>query len=228
MRDKKSEIQRFNIHQRIQHVILLVCLIILSLTGLALRFHSTWFGHLLMKIEGGEEVRGVIHRITAFIFMGFCLYHFFYAVFSKHGHQELMSLKPTGKDFKDFFNSVGFNLGLIKKRPQYDRFSYKEKFQYGGVAFGSILMIMTGIILWAGTSFMSLLPKWVLDLTLIIHGYEGVLLFIILFVWHIYNVHLSPEVFPMSKVWLTGKITVEEMKKNHPLEYERLIKEEKS
>jgi len=31
----------------------------------------------------------------------------------------------------------------------------------------------------------------------------------------------------MSKVWLTGKITVEDMKKNHPLEYERVIKEEK-
>jgi cytochrome b subunit of formate dehydrogenase len=227
MRDKKSEIQRFDLIQRIQHIILFVCLIILSLTGLALRFHSTWFGRLLMKVEGGEEVRGVIHRITALIFMGFCIYHFFYAVINRLGHQELMSLKPTGKDFKDLLNSIGFNLGLTKKRPQYDRFSYKEKFQYGGVAFGSIVMIITGLILWAGTNFMSLLPKWVLDLTLIIHGYEGVLLFVILFVWHIYNIHLSPDVFPMGKVWWTGKITVEEMKENHPLEYERIIKEEK-
>ncbi|MFQ6082646.1 MAG: formate dehydrogenase subunit gamma [Candidatus Aminicenantia bacterium] len=227
MKDKKNEIQRFDLNQRIQHIILFLCLIVLSLTGLALRFYDTWFGRLLMKMEGGESVRGWIHRITALIFMGFCFYHFFYAVFSRRGHQELMNLKPTRKDFGSFISSVKFNLGLSKKRPTYDRFSYKEKFQYWGVTLGSALMIITGLILWAGTNFMNLLPKWILDLTLIIHGYEGVLLFIILFVWHIYNVHLSPDVFPMSKVWLTGRISVEEMKKNHPLEYDRVMKKEK-
>lgn len=227
MEEKEKEFQRFELNQRIQHIILFICLIILSLTGLALRFHSTWFGRLLLKIEGGEAVRGLIHRITALIFMGFCLYHFFYAVFTSRGHEELMSLKPKRKDFKDLINSVRFNLGFIKKRPDFDRFSYKEKFQYWGVALGSILMIITGLILWAGTNFMNLLPKSILDLTFIIHGYEGVLLFIILFVWHIYNVHLSPDVFPMSSVWLTGKISVEEMKKNHLLEYQRKANKEK-
>ena len=31
----------------------------------------------------------------------------------------------------------------------------------------------------------------------------------------------------MSRVWLTGTISKEEMKKNHPLEYERLYGDDK-
>lgn len=222
MINSKGGIQRFDLNQRIQHIVLFGCLIVLSLTGLALKFHSTFFGRLLIKIEGGGMARGLIHRAAALAFMGFCLFHVLYAVFSTRGHQELMNLKPAEKDLKGFLDSVRFNLGFSKKKPRFDRFSYKEKFQYWGVAFGSVLMILTGLMLWAGTNFMNILPKWVLDLTFLIHGYEGVLLFILLFVWHIYNVHLSPDVFPMSKVWLTGKISLEELKKNHVLEYERL------
>ncbi|MFC2170002.1 formate dehydrogenase subunit gamma [Acidobacteriota bacterium] len=227
MSDKEQVFQRFDLNQRVQHIVLFVCLILLSLTGLALKFHNTWLGRLLMKLEGGDEVRGLIHRIAALVFIGFCFFHIFYFIFNRRGHEELMSIKPKRKDFKDFINSFKFNMGLLKKRPLYGRFSYKEKFQYWGVALGSILMIITGIILWSGTSFMNLLPKWALDLTLIIHGYEGVLLFILLFLWHIYNVHLSPDVFPMSKIWLTGKISPEEMKKNHPLEYKEITDREK-
>jgi len=38
--------------------------------------------------------------------------------------------------------------------------------------------------------------------------------------WHFYNEHLKPEVFPMSWLWVTGKMSTEEMKHKHPLEYE--------
>jgi hypothetical protein len=36
--------------------------------------------------------------------------------------------------------------------------------------------------------------------------------------WHFYWVHLRPEVYPMSMVWLTGQVTEDEMAQNHPLE----------
>jgi hypothetical protein len=40
-----------------------------------------------------------------------------------------------------------------------------------------------------------------------------------------YNVHLKPEVFPMSKIWLTGKITGHELKTLHALEYRKILAE---
>ena len=53
---------------------------------------------------------------------------------------------------------------------------------------------------------------------------EAILAFLAIIIWHMYNVHFSPAAFPMSKVWLTGKISREQMMREHPLEYEALQK----
>jgi len=70
---------------------------------------------------------------------------------------------------------------------------------------------------------MIILPKWTIDLNRIIHSFEATVVFLILVIWHLYNVHLNPRVFPMNRVWLTGMVTKEDMKKDHPLEYIRLF-----
>jgi hypothetical protein len=41
-------------------------------------------------------------------------------------------------------------------------------------------------------------------------------------VWHFYFVIFNPDVYPMSTVWLDGKISEEEMAEEHPLELEKL------
>jgi cytochrome b subunit of formate dehydrogenase len=66
---------------------------------------------------------------------------------------------------------------------------------------------------------------WALDIIRIVHGFEAILAFLAIIIWHMYNVHLNPDVFPMSKVWITGKISKEEMMEHHPLEYEEIIRE---
>jgi len=68
-------------------------------------------------------------------------------------------------------------------------------------------------------------PKIVLDLAIIIHGYQGLLAFAVLFLWHLYNVHLHPSVFPMNPSWITGKVSAEWLREEHPLEYEKLKEE---
>jgi hypothetical protein len=51
------------------------------------------------------------------------------------------------------------------------------------------------------------------------------LAFLAIIIWHMYNVHLNPEVFPMSKIWLNGKITGRELRTLHPLEYRKILEE---
>lgn len=213
---------RFSLNQRVQHILLFSLLILLAITGLALMYHDTWFGSLIIRLEGGVETRGYIHRTAAIALLLLCMYHIWYVIFSKDGHKELMLMKTTPKDFKDFFGQLSFNLGISKKSPLYDKYGYKEKFQYWGVALGIILMTISGFILWFEDQSLVLFPKWIMDLTFIIHGYQGLLLFLILFVWHIFNVHFSQTAFRINKIWLTGIISAEDMKKNHALEYERL------
>ena len=83
-------------------------------------------------------------------------------------------------------------------------------------------MAVTGFLLWFETPTMEVFPKWVIDLTRVVHSWEGVLIFIILILWHLYQVHLSPGSFPMNYAWLDGKISDDRLKTEHSLEYENM------
>jgi formate dehydrogenase subunit gamma len=80
-------------------------------------------------------------------------------------------------------------------------------------------MIVTGLILWLETPAISLLGKWALDVTAIVHGYEGLILFMLLFGWHLYIVHLSQGNFPMQRTFLDGKISRQRLWEEHRREY---------
>jgi len=58
-----------------------------------------------------------------------------------------------------------------------------------------------------------------------VHGFEAILAFLAIIIWHMYNVHLNPEVFPMSKIWITGKTSKHYLMEHHPLEYEEMLAE---
>jgi cytochrome b subunit of formate dehydrogenase len=224
-RIEDGRVVRFPLSQRIQHAVLLVSMLVLSITGLALWYHNSWFGRLVISIEGGMATRGIIHRVFAIVLIGLCAYHLLYLLFSEEGHAQLMRMKPRAKDFKDAVDTVRFNLGNLEAKPKFDWFDFRQKFQYWGVVLGSAVMVFTGLILWFETQSMAVMPKWVFDLTAVVHGYEGLLIFLVLFLWHMYNVHLSPGRFPMSRTWLSGTISLDELKEHHPLEYERLVGE---
>ena len=69
-------------------------------------------------------------------------------------------------------------------------------------------------------------PKYVFDIGREAHSDEGLLATLAIVIWHFYNVHFNPEVFPMSWVWWHGQLTEEEMKHHHPLEYAEIVKKE--
>jgi len=222
---KNEKVVRFTLNERIQHWILLTCMIVLSLTGLALKFHDSWFGKIVIALEGGMEARGTIHRVFAVILMALVVYHVFYLLFSEKGHAQFIKGAPRLKDFQDFYGTLRYYLGITDETPKFGWFDFRQKFQYWGVAAGSVIMIFTGLVLWFETQSMAVMPKWIFDLTAIVHGYEGLILFLVLFLWHMYVVHLSPENFPMNRTWLSGEISLDKLKEHHALEYERLVKE---
>jgi formate dehydrogenase subunit gamma len=219
--EEKMMVERFTRSQRVQHFLLLVSFIVLIITGLALKFHDSWFGKLMIILEGGVIARGIFHRFAAILLIFVATYHFFYIIFTRYGHEELLLMFPKWKDFKDAFQSVRFTLGFSSERPQIDKYAPQDKFQYWAVVAGSLLMIITGLILWYQTQAMLVLPKWVIDITGVVHSYQGVIIAIVILFWHLYIVHLNPKRFPMSRIWIDGKISLEELEAEHPLEYER-------
>ena len=226
MSERPGDVLRLSLNERVQHVVLMVCVIALVASGLALRFADTWFGRAVIALEGGMETRGLLHRAAAVGLMLLWAYHALYVVFTVRGHDQLMAALPRIKDLRDLVTALKFDLGAAPAGPRFGRFDFRQKFQYWAVALGVWSMTLTGLALWFESTAMAVMPKWVLDLAQALHSGEGVIIFVVLFLWHLYDTHLRPGVFPMDRTWLTGRLTLEELRRRHPLEYERLFGDE--
>jgi cytochrome b subunit of formate dehydrogenase len=213
-------IERMPLHARIQHVLLTVSVLLLMVTGLPLRYPYWGWVQVLFTFPGSYALRAWLHRAAAVLLVVTAVYHVIYVLFSRKGHEEFLLLIPTRQDGRDFIHTLKYYFGLASDRPKFGHFSYVEKVEYLSVVWGSIVMVLTGFVLWFMEAAMMVLPKWAWDIARVMHGYEALLAFVSIIVWHFYCVHFNPSSFPMSKVWLTGKITLRQMKEERPLEYE--------
>ena len=214
---------RFTVNERLQHLVLMVCTILLVITGLSLRFADTDFGRTMVELGGGIEARGYLHRLAAVGLMFLWVYHVLYVMFTERGHGQLMAIMPRARDFTDMARALGHSLGTGAELPGAGRFNSRQKLQYWAVGLAVASMVLTGLVMWFATAAMAILPKWVLDLALVIHSGEALLIFLVLFVWHLYDAHLRPGVFPMDRSWITGRLSRDELQRRHPREFSRLF-----
>jgi cytochrome b subunit of formate dehydrogenase len=129
---------------------------------------------------------------------------------------------PRYQDVVETLQNIGYLLGLRRESARFDRFSYIEKAEYWAVIWGSVVMVVTGCMLWFENITLQYLAKWVLDLATLVHYYEAWLATLAIIVWHFYSVIFNPDVYPMNWTWLTGKISEDMLRHEHPREYDRL------
>jgi cytochrome b subunit of formate dehydrogenase/nitrate/TMAO reductase-like tetraheme cytochrome c subunit len=233
--DDLKSLVRFDIHQRAQHWFMLSGVILLGLTGWPLRgagvftgapiigaMDASAYSAAFMKLFGGAAGAAIWHRVGAVLIIISSVYHLFYLTFLAANKRLPISMLPMPKDALDMRDNILFMLGLKKERPQFDRYMYLEKFDYWAVFWGIVMMVGTGFVFWFPVFFAKYAPSWVITAAQIIHGEEATLAITFLFVVHFYNVHLKPSIFPMNWAWLNGRITVANLKHEHPAEYERL------
>ncbi len=220
-----EEFIRLTLAQRIQHVALFTSFFTLVLTGIPLLFHDIPFLQKLFFFPSSFWLRGIVHRIAGVMLMGVGIFQIGYVIVSRHGNSDFHKIIPTPKDAWDSINLFLYNLGVRDEKPMFGKFNFIEKFEYWALVWGVFVMAVTGLMLWFQEASIALFPIWVLDIVRIIHGLEAVLAFLAIIIWHMYNVHLNPEVFPMSKVWINGKISKEDLQDHHPLEYEAILQE---
>ena len=216
---------RFSLSERIQHGVMALSFIALAYSGFALKFPDAWWTFPLDWINGGEEMRRLIHRIAAVAMVGICFFHVAYVLASRRGRDQFAAMLPRIKDLSDFLQRIRYYLGWSPQPPAFARFSYGEKIEYWALVWGSVVMAGTGFLLWFENLSLRFLPKWGLDLATTIHYYEAWLATLAIVVWHFYWVIFHPRIYPMSLVWLTGRMSEEEMEHEHPLELERLRSE---
>ncbi len=217
---------RLTLNERIQHFILMFSFTTLVITGFALVFPNAWWVAPFLKVQLGFSMRGILHRVAAAIFVILSIYHIFYLIRTKRGREQFMALLPRYQDVLDVIQMFKYYIGLSSQKPSFARFNYAEKAEYWALIWGTIVMSLTGFVLWLNTFAMQYLPKWVMDVSTVIHYYEAMLATLAIIVWHFYFVFLNPDVYPMNFACITGKISAEEMKHEHPLEYEALMAKE--
>jgi len=214
---------RMTLNERLQHGTLVISFITLVLTGFALRFPDAWWVVPFRDyVPGAFELRGLLHRIAAVVMVLASLYHTYYLFFVPRGKQLLRDLLPVWKDLTDAIGVMKYNLGLSKVKPKFDRFSYIEKAEYWALVWGTVVMGVTGVILWFDNYFLGILTKLGWDVARTVHYYEAWLATLAIIVWHFYFVIFNPDVYPINLAFWKGTLTHQEMEEEHPLELERL------
>lgn len=208
---------RMNGNQRWQHAILAASFIMLALTGFALKFPDSW---LARAMGSSEPLRRWMHRIAGVVLLLVGAYHVIYILSTRNGRKLVRDLFPVKKDITDVFGALRWLVGLSKDKPQIGRFGYAEKMEYWAVVWGTIIMGVTGLMIWFKMDVTQFVPRWLVDVALTIHLYEAILACLAIVVWHFYHVIFDPDVYPLNLACWDGKVSEHWQKDEHPLDEE--------
>jgi cytochrome b subunit of formate dehydrogenase len=196
--------------ERVQHAILVISFFALVWTGFALKYPDQWWARPLLFMEGSTSLRSLAHRVAAAVFIAVSLTHVVSLIVSRNLRRHWLEMLPNRNDPREAIAGIAYNIGLGNTPPARSPHSYIEKAEYWAVVWGAIVMIASGVLLWANNLAMKFLPKLWLDVATSVHFYEAVLATLAIVVWHFYSVIFDPDVYPLNTAFLTGASVVKE------------------
>ncbi len=212
---------RFTLGQRWEHLLVLVSVGVLILTGLPQKYRGAeWSQQILSTPERLDSIRQV-HHFAAIILLLVGLYHV--------GHNLYLLLKrslpadifPDRDDFRDAWGMIKYLLFFSREKPSYWKYNFEQKFTYWFIFITLAVMGVTGIIIWFPIPVTQLLPGAVIPASKLAHSTEAIVLTVFILIWHVYHVHLER----LNLSIFNGRLSETEMRENHALEYERILKE---
>ena len=206
--------ERFPLARRIEHLTMLLSFTVLGLTGLIQKFAFNPASQFIMGMLGGIDETRSIHHVAAIVLILGSVYHLLLMGYNIYVLRMRMSMLPLVKDGLDALYSLLYNIGLRKSRPQMGRFTFEEKAEYWAFVWGTIVMAVTGFLMWNPITAAKFLPGEIIPAAKAAHGGEAVLAVLAIILWHMYGVHIK---FFNKAMW-TGKLTETEMLHEHPLE----------
>jgi cytochrome b subunit of formate dehydrogenase len=223
-----KQYQRFGPVWRLAHLVFALSVMTLVLTGMAVFFADSAWAKVVMAAFGSPKVAALVHRTAAAIMLGIFFVHLVYFLLRIGRNWRTFqwfgpaSLVPNWQDLKDIIAMFQWFLGRIP-RPVFDRWTYWEKFDYWAVFWGMAIIGGSGLMLAFPRATASVLPGWMFNVATIVHGEEAVLAAVFLFTVHFFNNHFRPDKFPLDTVMFTGAVPLEEFRREHALEYQRLV-----
>jgi cytochrome b subunit of formate dehydrogenase len=217
---------RFGRVDRALHGFLMLSFLGLALTGMPVLFSEARWASRLARAMGGFAVTHALHRMFAIVMIGVFAVHLGrlagrvllrqdYSIF--WGPRPMV---PQPRDLQDMYRHMLWFVGR-GARPSFDHYTYWEKFDYWAVFWGMAIIGGSGLMLWFPGTFARVVPGWVFNIALLVHGEEALLAVGFIFTIHFFNSHLRPEKFPMDMVIFTGRVSERELREERPAEYAR-------
>jgi thiosulfate reductase cytochrome b subunit len=234
---------RFRPVDRFIHALIIISFLTLVLTGMPLKFYETEWAKTLMNFFGGSQVAASVHRFAAMITIFYFTLHVIVMVtrviralrkttVTPEGVRKRTSFKelilgpespiPHLGDLRDFIAHQKFFFGK-GPRPQFEKWTYWEKFDYMAVFWGVAVIGLSGLVMWFPEFFTKFLPGWSINIALVIHSDEALLAAGFIFTFHFFNVHFRPEKFPFDSVIFSGRISRAELEHERKAYLDRLI-----
>lgn len=211
-------VRRFSAGRIMEHWLNAFLFLVLVVTGLAQKFHSLDVSEWIIMQAGGIDSIRFIHRVAGFALAVVTFQHVLIAFFGVLAGRWPFSMLVTKKDLTDSIRDLKYFLLIDKFPSSGGRYTYKQKFEYWGVLTGQMIMIVTGLALWFPAWATTFLPGQIIPAAKALHANEAMLVVIIIAIWHIYSAIFSPDVFPLDLSMFTGRISLERMRREHPLE----------
>jgi cytochrome b subunit of formate dehydrogenase len=233
---------RFPPFERFLHFLVVTSFLLLVLTGMPLKFYYTSWAKVIFGLLGGPETARTLHHFGALITFLYFGLHLAKLLVKSWQHRarfkggdlrskwtRLMgvlfgpdSMIPTWQDVKDFVAHQKWFFGRGPK-PQFDRWTYWEKFDYFAVFWGVFAIGLSGLVMWFPQFFSLFLPGWIINIALIVHSDEALLAAGFIFTIHFFNTHFRLEKFPMDTVIFSGRISKTELIHERRRWYDRLL-----
>lgn len=211
----QAGLRRFTTGQIVQHGILLVTFVVLAVTGFLLAYPDMAWSRLLAGLGLSESVRRLVHRGAAVILLATGLYHVVWIWATPYGRAELKRILPRPRDLSEIVQSLAYYLGRRESLPAAGKYDYPAKIEYWAVVWGTLVMGVTGLILWFPVLATSFLPFWAVKVSEVVHLLEAWLATLAILVFHFFFVFAHPDVYPLSLSMWNGRITEEEARHRH-------------
>jgi len=209
-----ERVLRFTVSDRLEHAVQIITFTGLAISGLVQKYADRWFSDWIIGLFGGIDYTRRIHHILATILLLSLVYHLGVLGYKRFVLRRPHFLIPGKADLLAAWGWVRFNLGLASSPPPEGRYTVGEKMEYWSLVWGTLLMAVTGFMLWNPIATTRSLPGIFVPAAKAAHGWEAVLAVLAIIVWHSYDVHwrhFNPSIF-------TGYLPRSQMEELHPLE----------
>ncbi|MBN1657472.1 MAG: cytochrome b/b6 domain-containing protein [Anaerolineae bacterium] len=217
---KQAERQyfRFPISYRIEHWVLTVAFFMLTVTGIVQSFAEWTLSQQLIAALGGIEVVRIIHRVAAIVLMLQTIYHLGIVGYRIFVLRTRMTMLPGKEDAVAIWDGLRYNLSLSKKEPRQGRYTWQEKIEYWAVIWGTLIMGITGFMLWNPIATTQVLPGDFVPAAKAAHANEALLAALAILIWHLWHAHFKH----FNKAIFTGYMPEKMMHEEHPIELEQI------